>query len=85
MPAAAGLSHYEVERQYADGRAVSRLSPYLHFGQLSPRLVMRELEKNKAEQARAGPAPRVPAVMPGKGKLCGSVDSSDLPTCLMPA
>lgn len=36
----AGFQSYEVSRQFADARAVSRLSPYLHFGQLSPRRVL---------------------------------------------
>lgn len=30
----AGFSSYEAQRQFADARAVSRLSPYIHFGQL---------------------------------------------------
>lgn len=33
-PNHAGFSSYEASRQFADARAVSRLSPYLHFGQL---------------------------------------------------
>jgi deoxyribodipyrimidine photo-lyase len=37
---ATGLSSYESERGRATGVAVSRLSPYIHFGQISPRLVM---------------------------------------------
>jgi deoxyribodipyrimidine photolyase len=36
---AAQLSHYEATRQRADGGGVSKLSPYLHFGQLSVRSV----------------------------------------------
>lgn len=35
-----GMRCYEKDRGFADGRAVSRLSPYLHFGQLSPRLMV---------------------------------------------
>jgi hypothetical protein len=30
----AGFNSYEAQRQFADARAVSRLSPYIHFGQL---------------------------------------------------
>ncbi len=44
-----GFESYEASRQFADARAVSRLSPYLHFGQLSPRRVV-------AEAARRGGA-----------------------------
>ena len=33
----AGLQQYESKRQLADASAVSRLSPYIHFGVLSPR------------------------------------------------
>jgi len=43
-----GLRRYEKERGYADGRAVARLSPYLHFGQLSPRLMVRKLTQARA-------------------------------------
>jgi deoxyribodipyrimidine photo-lyase len=38
------LAIYESSRALARGDAVSRLSPYLHFGQISPRVVMRRLE-----------------------------------------
>ena len=38
-----GLPQYEAQRGLADGRAVSRLSPYLRWGQLSPRLVRARL------------------------------------------
>ncbi len=41
----AGFRNYEAARQFADARAVSRLSPFLHFGQLSPRLVIAEARK----------------------------------------
>jgi len=41
----AGFRNYEASRQFADARAVSRLSPFLHFGQLSPRLVIAEARK----------------------------------------
>lgn len=34
------LRSYEKDRGYADGRCVTRLSPYLHFGQLSPRVMV---------------------------------------------
>ena len=33
----AGLRNYESQRQYADARAVSRLSAYLHWGMVSTR------------------------------------------------
>lgn len=42
-----GLSQYETRRGVADGGAVSRLSPYLHWGQLSPRLMWHKLEQAK--------------------------------------
>ena len=38
------MVRYEAQRAFADGRGVSRLSPYVHFGQLSPRLVMAKLK-----------------------------------------
>jgi deoxyribodipyrimidine photo-lyase len=34
------LARYESSRALARGDAVSKLSPYLHFGQISPRAVM---------------------------------------------
>jgi deoxyribodipyrimidine photolyase len=42
-----GLSAYEVARSYADGRSVSQLSPYLHFGQLSARLLWHRMKLAK--------------------------------------
>jgi deoxyribodipyrimidine photolyase len=42
---AQGLGRYEEERGFIDGRAVSRLSPYLHFGMLSPRLLNMKIEE----------------------------------------
>jgi deoxyribodipyrimidine photolyase len=45
LGAGAGFRNYEASRQFADARAVSRLSPFLHFGQLSPRLVIAEARK----------------------------------------
>lgn len=44
----AGFPRYEAARQFADARAVSRLSPYLHFGQLSANVLA-------AEARRRGP------------------------------
>ena len=41
---AVGLREYEAKRSVATGAAVSRLSPYIHFGQLSPRHMMRALD-----------------------------------------
>ena len=46
----AKLSKYESSRGYADARAVSKLSPYIHFGQLSVRLMMRKMARAKCEQ-----------------------------------
>jgi deoxyribodipyrimidine photo-lyase len=40
-----GLAKYEGQRQYADARAVSRLSPYLRFGQLSARLLWHKMRE----------------------------------------
>jgi deoxyribodipyrimidine photolyase len=40
-----GLQRYESQRAFADGRAVSRLSPYVHFGQISARLVWQRLKQ----------------------------------------
>ena len=45
----AGLATYEAARHFADARAVTRLSAYVHHGQLSARLLA-------AETARAGGA-----------------------------
>jgi hypothetical protein len=42
---ARGLQRYEAQRSFADGRAVSRLSPYLRWGQLSARLVWQRLKQ----------------------------------------
>ena len=39
-----GLARYEAARHLADGSGVSKLSPYLHFGQLSPRTLAAALE-----------------------------------------
>ena len=47
----AGFPRYEAARQFADARAVSRLSPYLHFGQLSANVL--------AAEARRRDSPRV--------------------------
>ena len=38
-----GMSHYEARRHFADARGVSKLSPFLRFGQLSARLMMAKL------------------------------------------
>lgn len=40
---ASGLRSYEAARAFADGRGVSRLSPYIRSGQLSVRLVWQRL------------------------------------------
>lgn len=47
LTASGGLASYETKRGRADGQAISRLSPYLHFGQLSPRLVWQRLKEAK--------------------------------------
>ena len=39
----AGLKHYESRRGYADARSVSRVSPYLRWGQLSPRHMLQRV------------------------------------------
>ena len=45
-PAAhAGLATYEAARHFADARAVTRLSAYMHHGQLSARLLMTETHR----------------------------------------
>ena len=41
----AGLATYEAARHFADARAVTRLSAYVHHGQLSARLLMAETHK----------------------------------------
>ncbi|KAJ9524592.1 hypothetical protein QJQ45_024195 [Haematococcus lacustris] len=45
---AEGLSQYEKNRHFADARAVSRLSPYLRWGQLSPRLLWHRMRESRA-------------------------------------
>jgi deoxyribodipyrimidine photolyase len=47
LTSATGLSAYESARSYADGRSVSKLSPYLHFGQLSARLMWQRMKVAK--------------------------------------
>lgn len=39
------ITHYEHERDRPDRDGVSRLSPYLHFGEISPNMVRHEIEK----------------------------------------
>ena len=43
----AGLKHYESRRGYADARSVSRVSPYLRWGQLSPRHMLQRVAQVK--------------------------------------
>ncbi len=38
-----GLQRYEAGKQRADARSVSKLSPYLHWGQLSVRLLWQRM------------------------------------------
>lgn len=47
LSSSTGLSAYESARSYADGRSVSKLSPYLHFGQLSARLMWQRMKVAK--------------------------------------
>lgn len=47
---AAGLGRYERDRGFADGRCVTRLSPFLHWGQLSPRLMLHRLTQANCKQ-----------------------------------
>jgi len=47
LTSATGLSAYESARSYADGRSVSKLSPYLHWGQLSARLMWQRMKVAK--------------------------------------
>lgn len=47
LTSATGLSAYESARSFADGRSVSKLSPYLHFGQLSARLMWQRMKVAK--------------------------------------
>ena len=44
----AGLKEYEAGRHLADARAVTRLSAYVHHGQLSARLLHAETAKRGA-------------------------------------
>jgi len=41
-----GLQGYETRRNRADQPSTSRLGPYLHFGQLSPRAMLARLERS---------------------------------------
>lgn len=43
------LQQYDANRGYADARGVSRLSPYLHHGQLSSRYVWRKLQEHQGQ------------------------------------
>jgi deoxyribodipyrimidine photolyase len=47
LSSSTGLSAYESARSYADGRSVSKLSPYLHLGQLSARLMWQRMKVAK--------------------------------------
>lgn len=46
-----GLRRYEAGRQLADASAVTRISPYLRFGMLSPRLMFHEMKAAGAKEA----------------------------------
>eukprot|EP00931_Biecheleriopsis_adriatica_P039684 TRINITY_DN22686_c0_g1_i2.p1 TRINITY_DN22686_c0_g1~~TRINITY_DN22686_c0_g1_i2.p1 ORF type:complete len:718 (+),score=109.97 TRINITY_DN22686_c0_g1_i2:43-2196(+) len=45
-----GLSRYEKGRHLADASAVTRISPYLRFGMLSPRLMFHEMKAAGAKE-----------------------------------
>jgi deoxyribodipyrimidine photolyase len=47
------LRQYETKRQLADARAVSRLSPYLHSGELSVRRMYHTMAQANARQVGA--------------------------------
>jgi hypothetical protein len=47
------LRHYETKRQFADARAVSRLSPYLHSGELGVRRMYHTMAQANARQVGA--------------------------------
>ncbi len=45
------LAHYPEQHGRPEVDGTSRLSPYLHFGQIGPHTVAREVEKSKAQRA----------------------------------
>ena len=47
----AGLAKYEGSRNLADASAVSKLSPYIHFGQVSARQVLSVVGAHGGKQA----------------------------------
>lgn len=47
----AGLAKYEGSRNLADASAVSKLSPYIHFGQVSARQVLSVVSAHGGKQA----------------------------------
>lgn len=53
----AKLEHYEIAREQLDGAGTSALSPYLHFGEISPQQIVRRClqraETSEAEGTRA--------------------------------
>jgi deoxyribodipyrimidine photolyase len=46
-----GVDTYEANKGFADGRGITQLSPYIHFGQLSPRTLMKALKSNNCKTA----------------------------------
>jgi deoxyribodipyrimidine photo-lyase len=51
------LAHYEVQRNHPEMKGTCRLSPYLHFGHISPITIARAVEE-AVEQGRASAAAR---------------------------
>ncbi len=50
-----GLQHYPQERDYPSHQGVSHLSPYLHFGEISPRSIwhtIRNIKKDELEEGK---------------------------------
>ena len=54
------MEHYRERRDYPGDAGVSRLSPHLHFGELSARQIWRQIVGN--EQAHGHLAPKAPAM-----------------------
>lgn len=48
-----GLAQYHIDRDYPDLNGTSRISPHLHFGELSPRQVWRSVKMHQAAQSEA--------------------------------
>lgn len=46
-----GVDTYEANKGFADGRGITQLSPYIHYGQLSPRTLMKALKSKDCKTA----------------------------------